>query len=191
MSNALARSLPRFAIAAAVFCLSIATHRSSADVVIPLSIEQLTARADLVLHGSVLAMETRRDEAGRIFTRIEIAVEETWKGELATNRFTVVQGGGVLGDKRTTVTGQAGYKVGERLILFLALNSRGEGVTLGLAQGKFDIVQDAASTELFVRSPFHGGGAAGFQVGRASPSQSASSRLTLSALKQRVKGGAR
>ena len=63
----------------------------------PLSIEEMARQSALVLHGTVLSKSCQRDPAGRIYTKIEVQVAEVWKGSLATNRFTVVQGGGILG----------------------------------------------------------------------------------------------
>lgn len=190
MTNAFSRTLPGAAVPFLAGVLALFPLRVTAEIIVPLSLDQLAARAELVIRGSVVAVESARDDAGRIFTRIEIAVEETWKGTLATNRFAVVQGGGVLGDRRTTVTGQAEFKMGERAVLFLVLNPRGEGVTLGLAQGKFRVEQDPATAELLVHSLFHGTGATATSRAKSSPGDAAPTRLTLAALKQRVKGNA-
>src|SRR5436309_11391207 len=87
----------------------------------PLSIEQLTQKATLVVSGRVLSKSCLRDLAGRIYTRVELQIVEIWKGSLSTNLFPVVQGGGILGDEKATVSGQVEYSVGEEVVVFLVL----------------------------------------------------------------------
>src|SRR5437867_8643817 len=97
----------------------------------PLSIEQLAQESALVVQGTVRSKSCQRDPAGRIFTKVELQVAETWKGSLTTNRISIVHGGGVLGGERSIVSGQVDYGIGEEVVAFLVLNQRGEAVTLG------------------------------------------------------------
>jgi hypothetical protein len=153
----------------------------------PLSIEQLTSQSALVVRGTVLSESCQRDPAGRIYTKIELEVSEVWKGSLATNRFTIVHGGGILGGEKSVVSGQVEYGIGEEVVAFLVLNQRGEGVTLGLAQGKFHVWQEPRTGERLVHNPFHG------TTGTRGPAVSEDAalrtppRLTLAELKQRVR----
>ncbi|MEY4385287.1 MAG: hypothetical protein RLY20_570 [Verrucomicrobiota bacterium] len=177
----------RSALAALVFCLG-ATGVFGGNI-IPLSVEELSVRAQLVLRGSVLTKSVQRDEAGRIYTRVELAITEVWKGNLSTNRFTVVHGGGVLGEQRARVSGQVEFSVGEEVVAFLVRNSRGEGVCLGLAQGKFEVWRDAVSGEKFARNSAMNGpspalAARGNKVTASMASDKG--RLTVADLKQRV-----
>jgi hypothetical protein len=73
----------------------------------PLSIEQLTRESALVVQATVLSKSCQRDPAGRIFTKVELEVKDVWKGALPTNRLTIVHGGGILGDRKATVSGHA------------------------------------------------------------------------------------
>ena len=155
----------------------------------PLSIEQLTQKSALVVRGVVLSKSCQRDPAGRIYTRVALQVAEVWKGSLATNQFTIVHGGGILGAEKAAVSGQVEYRIGEEIVAFLVLNQRGEGVTLGLAQGKFHVWQEPETGEQFVYDRF--------QVNHDSRGHAASGnvllpgrqRLTLAELKRRVQGG--
>src|SRR5256885_7675532 len=85
----------------------------------PLSIEQIARQSALVVHGTVLGKSCQRDPAGRIFTRVELQVAEVWKGSLATNHFTIVLGGGILGGQKAAVSGQVEYGIGEEVVAFL------------------------------------------------------------------------
>src|SRR3989442_2465869 len=155
----------------------------------PLSIEHLTGESALVVRATVLSKSCQRDPAGRIFTKVELEVAEVWKGSIATNRFTVVHGGGILGDRKATVSGQVEYGIGEEVVAFLVFNQRGEGVTLGLAQGKFHIGREAGTGERLVHNLFHGGTISRSQPISGNPILSERQRLTLAELKRRVRRG--
>jgi hypothetical protein len=123
----------------------------------------------------------QREPDGQIITRVELAVIETLKGQPAPAKYFIIQTGGILGDEITSVSGQEQYDIGEEVVAFLVLNARGEGVTLGLSQGKFHIFDDPQTKEKLARNVFHGRGA----------EKNAIKRLTLAELKTRVKGGPR
>lgn len=160
---------------------------------VPLSVESLTQRAELILHGTVVRKGCLKDPEGRIYTKIEFKVSEVWRGTLSTNTFVIVHAGGTVGDERMVVDGEAGYEVGEELVLFLRRNQRGEGVSIGLAQGKFNVWQDGSTGEQFAHNLFHGR-----PKGKETPGQTAlratagkPARLGLRELRNRATGGAR
>ncbi|MBI3876951.1 MAG: hypothetical protein HY300_13525 [Verrucomicrobia bacterium] len=167
--------------------------RARGELMVPLSVEQLAAKSQLILRGTVTSKTVQRDGAGRIYTSIELQVAEVWKGALATNRFTIVHGGGVLGDRRVTVSGQAEYVIGEEVVAFLLLTERGEGVSIGLAQGKFNVWQDQKTGERLARNLFHGNDSnTPDKAAKSSPANATmQERLTLDILKQRAQGGAK
>ena len=124
----------------------------------PLTIEQLAARAEWIVRGKVTAIEVARDADGRLFTRIEGTVQESWKGSgkpAPEGRCTWVAGGGTLGTRIEGAEVQAQYRVGESLVVFLVRNPAGEWVTVGLSQGRFEIHSDGAGAS-WVRNPFWG-----------------------------------
>lgn len=180
----------------AAFLLLIATPSTSplrAVIFDPLSIEALTAQADVVLQGTVLSQTCQRDPAGRIFTRVEIEVTEVWKGAISGSPFQVVHGGGTLGERRSVVGGQVEYDVGEEVVVFLVRNTRGEGVTLGLRQGKFHVWKDAQTGVKLAASPFHGGvlSSPASAALKSATGARVDSTLELSQLKKRVEGASR
>ncbi len=185
------------------FYLLFVVSPTVAMEVIPLSIAELTEQSSLVLHGTVLSKSCQRDPAGRIYTKVELQIAEVWKGSLTTNRFTVVHGGGILGERRVVVSGQVEYGIGELVVAFLVLNPRGEGVTLGLMQGKFRVWKDAETGEELAQNPFHGTGTLSHSMGeglgvegpfagsRARNAVAVRGVLTLAELKRRVQEAAR
>ncbi len=178
----------RVGLLAWVGLVSLALLR--AESMIPLSPAELAARAEVVIHGKVLSKTCQRRGNQRLCTVVELGVDEVWKGVVQGNRFQLVQAGGVLGDLRVGMTGQPDYRPGEEVVVFARLNDRGEGVTIGLAQGKFEVWQAAAGGPKYARNPFYGqpGGA-----GVATPAARADGAggLSLATLKHWVRGGAR
>ncbi len=157
----------------------LATHLPATQFA-PAKVEDLAARAQLILQGTVLNKSCQQDAAGRIYTKVVLQVAEVWKGALTTNRFTVVHGGGILGDRKAVVSGQADYQVGDEVVLFLVLNPRGEGVSVGLAQGQFHIWQDPATGEKLAHNP---------APGRSPPLVPASSKARVVPLPQAAVSG--
>jgi hypothetical protein len=173
---------------ASIILVLLMVPAANATILFPLSIEELTSKAQVVLHGSVGSKSVQRDPEGRIYTRIELEVTEAWKGKVTGKSFTLVQGGGVLGEEIATVEGQEEFSIGEEVVVFLVLNQRGEGVVIGLSQGKFKVKAGEAGGEKVVHNLFHGGGSTA-EAGASAKAKGA--RLSISDLKQRVQGGAR
>jgi hypothetical protein len=174
-----------FLLVAGFLALAPPLHASR---VVPIPIEQLAQKSQLVLHATVRSKTCLRDEQGRIYTRVELQVSEVWKGALATNRFIMVHGGGILGQQRLAVSGQAEFKAGEELVAFLIINRRGEGVSVGMAQGKFRVWSDPKTGQKLARNsgPESGPAPGGPQIQRV-PAAAAEAELTLEQLKQRVR----
>lgn len=163
-----------------------------ADQMIPLAVEEIAARSQFILHGKVISKTVQRDEEGRIYTAVDLQVDEAWKGAPATNHFTIVHGGGILGDEGVAVTGQVEYEIGEEVVAFLVLNKKGEGVTLGLAQGKFHVWMDAGTKEKMTHNRFHGLNAGAADSTVNTPNHTVTmihNRLTLADLKKFAVGG--
>ena len=180
----------RFFLLAAMFLTPLSLR---ATIMVPLTVEDLAQRAELILRGTVASKVCLKDSAGRIYTKIEVKVTEVWKGNLTTNTFAVVHAGGTKDNKHAVVDGEASYQVGEELVSFLRLNQRGEGVSIGLAQGKFNVWKDDTTGEPFAHNLFHGKpkgvetpAQAEFRAAAGKPA-----RLSLPELRRRITGGAR
>jgi hypothetical protein len=155
----------------------------------PLSLADLTRKAEVVVQARVLSQQSGRDEAGVIFTQIELRVIEVWKGQVESDPLIVVHGGGRVGRLETVVSGQVRYETGEEVVAFLVRNTRGQAVTLGLAQGKFNVTRESSATDPTVHNLFHGTLPAK-SGGTIEAASAHGARLTLAELKRRVKGGA-
>ena len=155
---------------------------------IPLSIETLTLKADLVLQGVITSKSVQRDTRGRIYTKISLNIAEVWKGTPPPADFVIVQSGGVLGDEASVVSGQEQFELGEEIAAFLVMNQRGEGVVIGISQGKFKLWNDTTSGEKRASNGIHG---LGNKDASAQAKSAGPPGLSVAELKQRVRGGAR
>jgi len=182
--------LARFGIVLAL----MTTLNCRSAILTPLSIEQLAGKADVVVHGRVISQTCQRDVTGQIYTSVTLAIEELWKGIVDTNSFRIVHSGGVLGDEIETCSAQVDYRIGEEVVALLVLNERGEGVTLGLVQGKFEVSTDALTGGKYAENLFHGrkSGSSQSPTNRTAAAPDGSSgdgRLALAELKQKITGG--
>lgn len=104
-----------------------------ASVVVPLSLSQLIAAAEVIADGQVVAIHTTADR-GRVERVISVRVLETWKGE-RVEMVHVRLPGGTLGRTRVLVPGVPGVETGDRLVWFLTPAADGTFASVGLHQG--------------------------------------------------------
>jgi len=175
-------------IAIASFAFFCAIPFALATLMVPLSIPQLAAESDLIVHGKVISITTALRTDRRIVTRVLTEITETWKGEHPGSRLEVVLAGGTLGTKQVVVDGQPDYHPGEEVVLFLKFNQGKEAVTVGLGQGKFVVWTNPGTGRKEVYNPFHGRVATGTRKsqGRNSQETTGEPSLTLADLKRMV-----
>ncbi|MBX3270193.1 MAG: hypothetical protein KF729_08020 [Sandaracinaceae bacterium] len=113
---------------------------ASATVMVRASVEELTRASERVVYGRVAAARAReggpRGEGG-IFTRVELEVDETWRGPSAPRAVLWVHGGRV-GERAMRVHGQATFEPGERVVVFLS-DAGGAWFPTGMSQGKWRV----------------------------------------------------
>jgi len=68
-----------------------------------------------------------------IVSKVDVDVDEVWKGN-ASGRLTVVALGGVVGDIEMTVEGMPTFVVGEKSLLFL--HGKSQLRVVGMSEGK-------------------------------------------------------
>jgi hypothetical protein len=135
------------AVRVAALAVTLWSALASATVMIRLDVPELAKRADAVVVGKVLKMESRWTGDGRqIVTDVHIQVDEPLKGAPA-QILIVQQPGGVVGDIGQMVSGLASFKPSEEVVLFL--ESRGNGkryLVSGMAQGKYRVERSSDGT---------------------------------------------
>ena len=118
------------------------SHQAAATSVLPISLERMTAAADVIFHGRVTDNEVRRDPvSGNIATFTTFEITELVKGQTGAT-LTIKQIGGELpGSKmRQVIHGVPRFTKGREYIVFLPKPSTlGFASPIGLAQGKFEV----------------------------------------------------
>ncbi len=157
---------------------------------IPLSVLELTNSSNVILHGKVISKKMARDEDGRVYTTVRMQVEDLWKGKITGEFFEIEHGGGILGNRKVSSPYQVRYNIHDEVVVFCRLNSRGKGVTIGLIQGKFEVMGTESSGH-YVRNRFHGGPPPSAKPDRTRHRMPHQIPLPMASLKAQVQGGAR
>jgi hypothetical protein len=149
---------PRLAALVAVvtfpLAVSIAPSPASASLVIALDLPTMVERSDHVAVVDVLSVKSDWDQKHeRIMTTVELAVVESWKSAATgTNRLTIVQMGGTVGDQTMVVHGVSRFTPGERAVVFLRGTAARAGV-VGMAQGKRVVRREIDTGRWMVQAP--------------------------------------
>jgi hypothetical protein len=127
-----------------VVCLlafSLAAIPLNAAVVVVRSDETMIRMAPAVVTGTVIDTYPRLNERGDIETVTRILVDETIKGNVASGRILdLVQFGGKLNGRFQAASGEPKYEAGERYLVVLDRDGRGNWTTFDLAVGQFQFV---------------------------------------------------
>jgi hypothetical protein len=115
-----------------------------------LSLEEMGQVADKIVQGTVTATRSFWNAEGtKIFTEITVASDETYKGR-PEGTVRILQLGGTVDNVQVTVHGALAWTPGEEVLLFLEAYRDGAHVVSGLSQGKYNVVRDLHSGEVFV-----------------------------------------
>lgn len=133
--------------------LVLSAAPAAADYGPKLSLEQLAAYSAAVARGRVYSVDAAWDvDAGNIYTYVRVDVAEVLAGPVAPRRIILKQLGGVVGDVGQYVGGQATFRPGEQVVVFLELRPRDATVyTTSLWQGKWT-VSGAPGAEMLHRN---------------------------------------
>ncbi len=125
------------AIGMAVLAVALAP-KAHATVLEDLKLADLTARADVIVVGTIgEATALRLPGADQIWTDTALSVDQIVKGKVAP-KLTIRQQGGRIGDSAMVVAGNAALPAGRRVVLFL--KRQGDRFyTVGMELGAFEI----------------------------------------------------
>lgn len=126
---------------------------AEATTLVPLTVEQMTDGADLVVRGTLVEVWAERDAArGHIFTRAQLEVSTVLKGQDVPRALIIEQVGGVVANDFELVPLAARFSVGEEAYFFLEELSPGHFSPVGMFQGKFTVrIDPATGHEMVVR----------------------------------------
>jgi len=135
------------------FLIVAVTAVATATQLARLSPQDLGDYSGLVFRGKVLSADSYwNDTHTKIFTRVLVGADETYKGE---HRAVVelVQLGGTVGNVKVTVQGALQWTPGEEVLLFAEPYDLTNYQVLGLSQGKFAVRRDERTGAAYVEVP--------------------------------------
>jgi len=132
----------RIALVIAAISVICMAGMATASTVIRMALPQLVQQADSIIQGRVDHTEVKWEQNLAV-TYIYVTVEDPMKG---ARRSTVVirQLGGNIGAMHVEVSGMPKFSTGEEVILFLQARRDGNFQVLGMNQGKYQITDDYA-----------------------------------------------
>jgi hypothetical protein len=134
-----------------ILAILVASTARAATFIVPSDRDLVTASKAIVV-ATAATSHGRRAPGGWIETVTELRIDEAIKGPLAAGEsIRVTELGGMVGDIGYIVAGSPRYAEGERVLLFLETNDRGEWVAKNMAVGKFQHAEDVRGRRLLVR----------------------------------------
>lgn len=119
---------------------------AGATVVAPVTLAEMTARAELVVKGWVTDVEARRDPDGSgAATWVTLDGVEVLHGSHMGSVLELRFAGGEVDGQRDNIEGMPEFSIGERVLLFVAGNGTVLCPIVGWQQGVFRIVSDSRS----------------------------------------------
>jgi|GEM_PF-2141006 len=120
--------------------------------VLPISEEELTGRATVIVTGEVEDVTTSFDQDHHtIYTFIKTRVTRVLKGELEDEVLTLRQLGGTVGNDTLTLPGAPTYEIGDEILVFAGpFDQTGYYGVLGIYYGKYDIELDPSNGMKYV-----------------------------------------
>src|SRR3954452_12333727 len=124
-----------------VFCLLASSFPIFAAVAVVRSDETMIRMAPAIVTGTVVETYPRLNDRGDIETVTRILVDETIKGDVPSDRILdLVQFGGYLNGGFAEASGEPKYDSGERYLVVLDRDGRGNWTTFDLALGQFHFI---------------------------------------------------
>ena len=111
-------------------------------VAIEKDFDQLVSEADLILVGTVIALEGKRLSNGAITTHITFNDINVVKGKIAYSTYTLEMLGGTVGREHFDIPGAPTFTQGETYVLFIKGNSSSMFPLVGATQGQFNVRHD-------------------------------------------------
>ena len=144
--------LKNLSLVAATVTLSVVTA-AQATTVRQISFDQLCARAEVVISGTVTAVEARRDQGSdtihtyTTFSRVEWII-----GGDAGDTYVLRQLGGCVGQDCLQAHGMPRFEIGRRYVVFIRGNHRVACPVLGWWQGGFEVVRENEASPPTIRT---------------------------------------
>jgi len=130
-------------ILAVLMLLFVVPTTAGATVVLEVGLEEMTNASQVILHGTVSAVEVkeRSGQPGAIYTEITFRAEEVLKGSArvpSSGLLTISLVGGTLNGQTLKIPGMPVFQPGEEVVIFLEATATNYAIC-GLQQGLFRV----------------------------------------------------
>lgn len=106
-------------------------------------LEELTTKSQIIITGKVVEKKSVWNKGKtRIYTEVQISVDEVIKGNLFEKKLTVTHLGGEIDDVGEVYSGASTFESNEEVLLFLKNDNQNRLRVTGSGQGKFKISKD-------------------------------------------------
>ncbi|HSB10863.1 MAG TPA: putative Ig domain-containing protein, partial [Blastocatellia bacterium] len=133
-----------------LICLMGCAQTALATIVVTPTDDDMIIGARAIVRGKVVAIESSfDDQQTSIYTYITLRVQEVIKGRIDERRIILKQLGGRVGDRGQTIHGSPQFTQGEKVIVYLDNWRDGSLRVYQMYLGKFSVVKDSTTSELF------------------------------------------
>ncbi len=130
------RFLSRFALPALLAAALWTGAPEARASLLPLSVEQLTDASDYIVRGTVSATWVEQNERGDYWTKVQIEVDEVYKGPAQLDGLELDVVGGLIGARGMLVRDVPRFDEQEEVLVFAERLDSGYVVPTGMRQGK-------------------------------------------------------
>jgi len=126
------------------------TPPAQATTVGRLSTVQMTDAAEYIVHGTVSDVWTELDDGGMVWTKVQIEVQDAYKGDVG-DTLVLSEAGGTYGSRNTMVEGVARFSAGEEILVFASERGQGRIQPIAMSMGKYTVRLDPYTQQRIVQ----------------------------------------
>ncbi len=134
-------------IAWAAFSALVFATSAQATVVVMHDLDQMTQRADVIVHARVFETHTVKED-GRIITLTTVEVIDGLKGARTGDILTIAHLGGEYQGERLVIVGNHKFEADEEMVFFGVNHTNNRVIAYGVGVGKFSVERDADGTKV-------------------------------------------
>ncbi|MFA6542355.1 MAG: hypothetical protein WCT99_12225 [Bacteroidota bacterium] len=142
-----------------ILCAGLLVQQGFSQRTIRMNLERIVSDAAVIVHGTVAAVEAKRDPGTNIIsTVVTIRVIENFYGA-AGDSITLKMAGGRVQNRSVRFSEMPVFTPGEEFIgMFYAPSRLGLTSPVGMGQGKFRLIRDPAGTSMIVKNSLNNAG---------------------------------
>jgi hypothetical protein len=131
-------------ICALALCTLLISSTASATTIVKLDLPQLVRESDSIVQGRIDNVYSQWDAQLKvIFTYVSVHIDDPLKGQ-PRQSVLIRQLGGKVGALNMSIPGMPRFNNGDEVIVFLKGNPEGTYHVVGLNQGKYEVIDDFA-----------------------------------------------